>query len=192
MVAVVAIVVGVAFTSAMTARGLSYWRNALSILSTQAQVYMDMDFPTFRFYAILFFESFWAYFGWLAVRMNSSLYALLGAASVVATLGVVALLAYGRGGPRILEGWQRAVICILGLCALLSITVGFVGARGGAQGRYLYPAIIAFSILFMLGIRQLVPSRYEKYLLPVSIASFFLFDALCVLRFILPFFYGSG
>ncbi len=192
MVAVVVIVVGVTLGSAMTGRGLAYWRSWISILSEQAQLYMDMDFPTIRFYAILLFESFWAYFGWLAVPMDSSLYALLGTASVVATLGLVALLAYGRGGPRILEGWQRTVICILGLCALLSTTMGFVGARGGPQGRYLYPAIIAFSILFMLGIRRLVPSHYEKYLLPLSITSFFLFDALCLLGYILPFFYGSG
>lgn len=190
MVAVVVIVAGVAFGSLMAARGLAYWRSSISILSSQAQLYMDMDFPTIRYYAILLFESFWAYFGWLAVPIDLSLYALLGAASVVATLGLVGLLAHR--GPRIPEGWQRTVICILGLCAVLSTTIGFIAARGGPQGRYLYPAMIAFSILFMLGIRQLVPSRYEKYLLSLSITSLFLFDTLCVLGYILPFFYGSG
>jgi len=190
MVAVVAIVVSVAFHSAIRAQGLAYWRSGISaLLSRQAQV--SMDFSTVRLHATLLFESFWAYFGWVTVRMDSSLYALLGAASVVATLGVVTLLASGGREPRILEGWQRTVTCILGLCALLSTTISFVGALGGPQGRYLYPAIIAFSILFMLGIRRLVPSRYEKYLLSVSITSFFLFDALCVLGYILPFFYGN-
>jgi len=191
MVAFVAIVVGVALGSAMTARGLAYWQSWISILYRQAQAYFGMDYPTIRFYAILFFESFWAYFGWLAVRMDSPLYLLLGATSVVAALSVVALAAR-RAGPRSLEPWQLTVLCILGLCLLLSTTISFVGARGGPQGRYLYPAIIPFSILFMLGMRQLVPLRYEKYLLPFSITLLFLFDALCVLRYIVPFFYGSG
>lgn len=191
MLAIVALVAGVAFCSVMRAPGLSYLRSGISALLAR-QTQMATDFPTLRSHAILLFESFWAYFGWVTVRMGSSIYALLGVVSVVATLGVIASLAYGRGEPRTLEGWQRAVICILGLCALLSITINFVGALGGPQGRYLYPAIIAFSILFMLGIRRFIPSGYEKYLLPLIICSFFLFDTLCLMDYLLPFFYGRG
>jgi len=191
MLAVMAIVVGIVFYSAIGASGFAYWRSGISaLLSRQAQI--STDFPTVGSQAILLFESFWAYFGWVTVRMDSSIYALLGVVSVVATVGVIASLAYGRGEPRTLEGWQHAAICILGLCALLSITISLGGALGGPQGRYLYPAIIAFSILFMLGIRRFIPSGYEKYFLPLIICFFFLLDTLSLMDYLLPFFYGRG
>jgi len=144
-----------------------------------------------RTHAITVFKSFWAYFGWMMAPLDPLWYALLGLLSLVALGGVVAFLAKAIRRAKPVSSWQRRAVLLLLVGSLLSIIM--VLATFGAhysQGRYLYSAIVPFSILFMVGIRELIPSGYEKYLLPLIICSFFLFDALCLMDYLLPFFYG--
>ena len=143
-------------------------------------------------HAIAVFKSFWVYFGWMMAPLAPLWYALLGLLSLAALGGVAAFLAKATRRARLVSSWQRRAVLLLLVGSLLSIIM--VLATFGAnysQGRYLYPAIVAFSILFILGIRQLIPWGYEKYLLPLIISSFFLFDTLCHMDYLLPFFYGG-
>ncbi|MCW4027287.1 MAG: hypothetical protein NWE76_07390, partial [Candidatus Bathyarchaeota archaeon] len=58
------------------------------------------------------------------------------------------------------------------------------------QGRYLFPAIVPLSTLFILGLREFMPSSCRPRLLLISVLSLFLFDALCLTQYVLPYFYG--
>jgi len=188
--ALTVIVVCLTIWSAQNLQSLRRWWLAAQAWFV-AQSDSSAGVQVFRTHAILVFKSFWAYFGWMAAPLDPHWYALLGLLSLAALGGVAAFLAKATRRARPVSFWQRrAVLLLLVGCLLCIIMVlATFGARY-SQGRYLYPAIVPFSILFMLGIRQLIPWGYEKYLLPLIICSFFLFDTLCLMDYLLPFFYG--
>lgn len=177
--------------SARNLQSLQGWWVAAQAWSV-AQPDSSASIQALRLHAITVFKSFWAYFGWMIAPLDPHWYALLGLLSLAALGGVVAFLVKATRRARPVSFWQRRAVLLLLVGSLLSIIM--VLATFGAhysQGRYLYPAIVAFSTLFMLGIRQLIPSGYEKHLLPLIVCSFFLFDTLCLMDYLLPFFYGG-
>jgi hypothetical protein len=58
------------------------------------------------------------------------------------------------------------------------------------QGRYLFPAIVPLSTLFILGLSEVVPTRYRRGLPLICILCLFLFDALCLTQYVVPYFYA--
>jgi hypothetical protein len=77
----------------------------------------------------------------------------------------------------VLIPWQAIVF--LGL-------VRWTWTTPGTQGRLLFPAISAISILLMLGLSQLVPGRHAKVLVSVIGLAMFVFAALCPFLYIGP------
>jgi len=155
-------------------------------------------------YAEYIFKSFWAFFGWLTVELDPAWYGFPLAICLASLVGLFLL------GFRITKGlapfasWQKAVILLYVLSAflilLLTISTFLIyeveesfgwWAKGHMpQGRYLFSAIIPIATILMLGIREILPSRYRLQLLILCLTGFFLFDLLCLLKYIIPFFYG--
>ncbi len=75
---------------------------------------------------------------------------------------------------------------------ILWLTIVFLGlvrwtwTTPASQGRLLFPAISAISILLTLGLSQLVPGRYVKILVSVIGLALFVFAALCPFLYIGP------
>jgi hypothetical protein len=148
-------------------------------------------------FSLLTFASFWANFGWMNIPLDPVWYVILAVASLISALGLVlrVLREIGPSGGRTLlpERWQKGAFLVLLLASVLVFAQTFslmVIRDAAGQGRYLFPAILPLSILFILGLRELTPSSY-RYVFPlICIIGLFLFDTLCLTHYILPYFYG--
>jgi len=79
--------------------------------------------------------------------------------------------------------------------ALVLIMVGMIRARtivpeALPQGRYLFPVIIPLAFLLVLGWREIIPQRLRLLALLVLLNSFFFFDLVCLVYYLIPHYYG--
>jgi hypothetical protein len=107
------------------------------------------------------FSSFWGVFGWMGVFMDARIYTLLQAFSLAALLG------FGAWGvdewrarrltPSQRWGWASLLLLLGGtFAAYVWYNLGFIQH----QGRYLFPALVTFSLIFALGWSHLLlPKR---------------------------------
>ncbi|MFX1554325.1 MAG: DUF2142 domain-containing protein [Promethearchaeota archaeon] len=148
-------------------------------------------------FGLLTFASFWANFGWMNVPLDPAWYALLAVISLFAFFGLLLRIVreISSSGEHTLLScrWQKGALAVL----ILAVGLIFVQTFGlmviqniPQQGRYLLPAIVPLSTLFILGLSEFVPTRYRHGLPLICVLSLFLFDALCLVGYILPHFYG--
>jgi len=152
----------------------------------------------YRAYVQSMFESFWGNFGWLKVPLDAPLYLPVGLVSLAAFVGLCLFLIRAMKTPDLLTTWQKRSLLLF----FLSVVFAFIiiiakqirdwGYEWGGrpQGRFLFPVIIPIATLFAVGLRELVPIRYRKQFLLVYLGCFIAFDSLCLLHYIIPFFYG--
>jgi voltage-gated potassium channel Kch len=139
------------------------------------------------------YQSFWAALGWLVVRVESKWYLLLLGMVLIAVLGL-ARFSLRRDKEDTPLTTQHA-ISILGLAFsawVLMLFLWFMAHPTGeiyAQGRYLYPAIVPFAVLFALGWRAMIPVTWRPYVALSFFAFWFLFDAVTLWNYAIPFFY---
>ena len=141
------------------------------------------------------FDSFWAQFGWMNIRLDDSWYLLL----LVFTLLSVAGLA--RYALRLVHGttdldirqkkmlltyvaWIAMVVAI----PMIQYTADFNPASF-PQGRYLFPALVPIATLFSIGVKSLFPTRYQAASSFVAIACLVLLNALSLMLYIVPSYY---
>jgi 4-amino-4-deoxy-L-arabinose transferase-like glycosyltransferase len=136
--------------------------------------------------------SFWALFGWFSILVAPAAYAILDATSLFALAGLVVWFVR-RFASRQAEGrWTGGAalrslgVLILWLAIVFAGLVRWTWTTPGTQGRLLFPAISALSILLVLGLSQLVPGRYAKITVSVMSLAMFVFAALCPLLYIGP------
>jgi hypothetical protein len=153
--------------------------------------------PSYLLFSLLTFASFWANFGWMNIPLDPAWYALLAVISLFAFLGLLLrILREIRSSDKetlLPCRWQKGGLLILILASFLIFVQTFglmVVQNTPQQGRYLFPAIVPLSTLFILGLSEVVPTRYRRGLPVICILSLFLFDALCLARYILPHYYS--
>lgn len=144
--------------------------------------------------------SFWAKFGWVHVNIGLVWYEILKIISFAAFCGLaifaVKALTKRSSQWRSLQPWRKKGLFLLFLAALLMLIQisGVIMLTAGPgianQGRYLFPAIIPIATLFMLGLWELVPAKFHKPWLLFWIGAFFVFDSVCLLYYIIPYWYG--
>jgi hypothetical protein len=165
---------------------------------------LDQDYfgpealAAYRYYAKTAFETFWARFGWYNIYIDTILYSLLASCSLLAFGGLCLLLVRAIRGQSQLTGWQKQALVFYALAMLLAIGIG-VGARirywdmesfGAPHGRYLYPVVLPIATLFTLGLRELVAVPYRQLWLGGWLCGLILFDVVCLVKYIVPFYYG--
>jgi 4-amino-4-deoxy-L-arabinose transferase-like glycosyltransferase len=146
-----------------------------------------------RYYFPILFRGFWGNFGYMEVPVSNGMYRVLMVAIGVAALGLV-LLARGvaRGRER-LAPWQREVLVFLGGAAFwvfLSTFVRDALVFNLSQGRNLYPVVIPLALLFVLGLAQVARRAGDWRVCSALLAGMAIFDAVCIVHYVLPFFYG--
>lgn len=144
------------------------------------------------------FESFWARFGWMNIRLGEGWYLSI---AMVCFLSLVGLVLFGvrvvRGRNRLSPSQVAALLLLLlGVVLQMGIVVGgqlqvreSLSPGSLPQGRYLFSVIVPIATLFMLGLRELVPPDHRQRLLLASLAGFLILDATSLLFYILPFYY---
>ncbi len=139
------------------------------------------------------FHSFWGQFGWMGVPMPPRVYALLGAFSLWALIGLA--LAVGLRGARDAAPPQRAGFWLLIWTALAAAAVYLFYNLTFVQfqGRYLYAALIPIGIGAALGgwgwalaLRRHLPERLRVWLPPAALAWMPALALIALFRYILP------
>lgn len=150
-----------------------------------------------RFFQMLF-ETFWARFGWVNVRLDPFWYLLIGLVCVVSAGGlVVFVLRCLRRGPG-LSRFQNEVLFLFFTAILLNLGVIAVRMirdwdnvpRPLTQGKFLFPVIIPIATLFVLGLRELLPLQRRWVLLLGWCGALVLVDVVGLMFRIVPFYYG--
>jgi len=134
------------------------------------------------------FDSFWGQFGWMGIPLDGRIYRLLLVASALAVLGAgIALLRRTEAAkpelvlPGLLALW---LLLVIGDDIYYNLT--FIQA----QGRYLFPAVPAFAILFAGGLLTFVGQRW-RWLGALGLASSLLVLDVYILKDVLqPYFHA--
>jgi hypothetical protein len=114
------------------------------------------------------FRSFWYYSGWMAFRFPDSIYTVL---AIFSLLGIIGWIKYI--GLRLLKRTKNisvnldfflllASICILAFAGFLCRMV----VSMDPMARYVFPALPALALLFVAGLKELIPSKSKKIALP--------------------------
>ena len=129
--------------------------------------------------------SFWAIFGWFSILVAPAAYAILDAVSLFALAGLGVWFVQQRK-KRSGFALRPVSVLILWLAIVFLGLVRWTWTTPASQGRLLFPAISAISILLMLGLSQLVPGRYARTIVIVISLAMFVFAALCPFLYIGP------
>ncbi len=150
----------------------------------------------------LFWMTFWADFGWADVPIALNYYDILEKVCLLPLVGLFFLFFREKfSEKKTLSRVEVSSIIFLAITLILSILTNLIyieivlntvmhKASAVLQGRYIFPSIIAIAFLFVLGISGLLTSKYYRIALLVFASTLFLFDAMCVLRYIIPHYYA--
>jgi hypothetical protein len=102
-------------------------------------------------------RSSWGLFGWMTVGLPDGAYALVRTLLLVAAVGLLASV-----GRRIWRGNRRGVLVLMASAALMLIWVAIFGLTAHTvawPGRFLFPAMPAWSLLLAAGLAHALPRR---------------------------------
>ena len=158
--------------------------NSLDVLSS---FWSDPNLLTnidWRWLFDITFESFWGQFGWLTIRLDPVWISILRWISFFSILGVGIGLWKTVTETQTINRWFITFflcLLILGIILTLFVTIAQYLINPiwyPPQGRYFFPFIANFGILFTLGVQAWFRSRYRKYALILTIVIVLLIDAL--------------
>jgi hypothetical protein len=178
------------------ARHLSFGRDPSSIFQSAF-----LDWPRtkwiHRYTMVNLFQSFWARFGWNHVGLTAGWYwALL----------ILTLLGFGgfavffiRHYSRYLAPWQRRAISLLLVAFFLVWGSNLIRPHPVLAlslrivlpvARYAYPLIIPTVMFLFLGLRELTPRRFRRFLPAMCLVGLMLLDTVSWFGTIIPFYYS--
>jgi hypothetical protein len=149
--------------------------------------------PTFvrRYFAVLF-SGFWGNFGHMEAPLPVALYGALALVSGAALVGLGRCALEARHG-RGLAAWQAEAL--LAMCVLAAWSFAVTFFRDGlvqsySQGRHLFPVLAPVAVLFVVGLRWLVPRLDDRQFVTALVLGLGLVDVLSLVLAVLPHFYG--
>lgn len=188
-----------------TALALSWWwfvRNALTyggldifglgrhneVVVGQPRTVFNLDGLTY--FVTTTFQSFWAQFGWMGIVVDRRIYLALALLSAFVLLGLIVFAWRLWRRPARLAPTERAALLLLVLTLalvvgeLLYYNLTFIQA----QGRYLFPAMAAIALLFVVGFLELVPRPLHTLGVVGLYFALVALDIVCLVRFVAPYF----
>jgi len=158
-----------------------------------AQALVQTPYP---YYTRILFESFWARFGWLNVRLADGWYAALYGVCGLGCLGLILFFArVGRRRPLPPAYQIRTIVVFVfsaGLAYMLIMAkeVLYLSYRVGVvpQGRYLFPTIIPLATLLLIGLEQWTPARRRSLAGYLGLLALLAFDAICLAAYVWPYY----
>src|SRR5262249_2912062 len=134
------------------------------------------------------FQSFWGQFGWMGVPMTPNIYDVLAAFTDFVIVGAGIAFSKWR---KYLSTLQREMLILLGVTALLALAEPiYLNLKFfEAQGRYLYPGLIAIALFVAIGLAgwaSLIRVRYIQWVTVIILCGFAAFDVYALFRIIIP------
>jgi len=134
-----------------------------------------------------FAMSYWGLFGGVNVPMDAWVYRLLNLLAVIAALGVIVFLIRKLIRDRLRpEAWMEVVILLAWPTIVFTSLIRWALQTWSSQGRLVFSAISAFSILLFLGLSQFVPRRYTKVLTCLVSGLMLVISTIAPFRYIAP------
>ena len=135
-------------------------------------------------------QSFWGLFGLGNVPLGTPVYRILDILALLGALGILIFLVRAWRRQQADTNNEGALIKVIVLLAWPTILFGSLMSWAirmlTSIGRFLFPAISAFSILIFLGLSQFVPRRYTKTLTCLIAGLMFVIAAITPFRYIAP------
>lgn len=128
--------------------------------------------------------SFWALFGWFSIPVALPIYKALDTMTLLALAGLA--LWFARRAKRLSFPTLALATLALWVGIVLAGLAHWTTLTPGTQGRLLFPAISAISVLLTVGLGELVPRRHAGALLTALGTLMFAFAALCPFLYIAP------
>jgi len=135
--------------------------------------------------------SFWYFSGWMRFRYPLDIYSILKLISLLSLLGLFKYLFFTLSRKDYKPSIDFKSFLILS-AACLSILLGTIIRYLNyevAQGRFIFPAISAFAILFVLGLKEITPKILEKRLPIFIIIGFVALDVYTIFNHLTRVFY---
>lgn len=111
------------------------------------------------------FKTFWFFAGWLRFGYHLDIYSVLKLICLVSGLGLLkhlySLLARKKYTTDV-DFHAYLILVTSGLPIILVAITRYYPTAIVAQGRYVFPAISALAILFVLGLKKIAPKRLER------------------------------
>jgi hypothetical protein len=134
-----------------------------------------------------FVMSYWGLFGGVNVPMDAWVYRLLKLLAVIAAVGIVLFLIRKLIKDKVRpEAWMGTVILLAWPTIVFGSLIRWALQTLASQGRLMFSAISALSILFFLGLSQFVPHSYTKVLACLVGGLMFVIAAIAPFRYIAP------
>lgn len=181
-------------------------RSLLSLFSSPLRYpnwsnYVTSDALSFYIKALNFaVVSFGGLFGWSNIHIPWMWVRILAVVFLFVILGILAFIYQNlwRGGENkdSLSGYQKDILLIF-LLAILFSSIGLVAPiivnqspSWGIHSRYYFPAVIPIALFCFLGVRQLIPTPFHKFLLPGWLVGWILYDIAVFLVVLIPFLFS--
>ena len=134
-----------------------------------------------------FAMSYWGLFGGVNVPMDNWAYRLLNLLAMAAALGIIVFLIRKLIRDRLRpEAWVKVAIVLAWPTVVFVSLIRWALQTWSSQGRLVFSAISALSILLFLGLSQLAPRRYTKMLACLVASLMFVIAAITPFRYIAP------
>jgi len=117
------------------------------------------------------FHSFWGQFGWMGVPLPTRVYQVLAVLSGLVVLGLVAyFVRVRRGDERLSPSTSRGLVLLVVWAAVVVAGYLWWNVRYVQfQGRYLFPALVAWATVFALGMREVLRRSYRLGLIALGL-----------------------
>lgn len=113
------------------------------------------------------FKTFWFFAGWLRFRYHLDIYSVLKLICLLSFLGLLKYL-YScfspQKDPMDVNFPSFLIIAAAGLPIIIGAIIRYYPRTIVAQGRYIFPAVSALAILFVLGLKEIAPRKLEKWI----------------------------
>lgn len=137
-----------------------------------------------------FFKSFWYFAGWLRFGYLLDIYSVLKIICLFSVIGVFKYIYSYMGRREVSVNFQSFLILIAaGLPIILGTLIHCFPRHFVPQGRYIFPGISALGILFVLGLKEIAPKRWEKWLPIFIIIGFIVLNIYTVFHSLIRVFY---
>lgn len=143
-----------------------------------------------KFFTV-FYWSFWGLFGYMTIHIHHFWYIAAALWHLLSLGGLGALVWRVKKRALTLEPWQRKTLYVFGVSIVYVILIVFLrsvvlrpSSHILSQGRRLFAVIIPVGVLTVLGLEQLFPPKFQRWVGAFAILGLFLMDTVILSRYL--------
>ena len=162
-----------------------------------------------RWFATMRWKETWGEFGWRKINLHRSLLWTIGAPFIVALIGLIVWTVRQvrrhreirrhqvrpqAGAAVTPAAWQIQSVGLLALALAIAYysILQFGLTFELTQARYAFPAVNAFAILSMLGLRTIIPARFLRYAQSFIVLGLLMLNVVIFTQYVIPYWYLSN